>query len=173
MTTENNLKEVILEQNWLHVRHIEDERLKFTEVYMALIVGIIYVVYSNNNYSTTFFLILYGIVISIFGIAVMLKVQIEFYYHLAVIKKIHGNDFKNYCDYVIPDSLEKCKDFFKIQFNVGSAFNGLYVTTISLLFAILFSSLQLFVLFLTLMVVLYEFLIVDWVSEKLWEKVSF
>jgi len=79
-----------LEQNWLHIRHIENGRLQFTYVYAVLTVGILTILESfdfeisiSNPYSIllVFFLALF----SFFGLVWTVKANLEITNHMVKI----------------------------------------------------------------------------------------
>jgi hypothetical protein len=77
----------ILTQNWLHIRHIENQRLQFTSIYTLLVAGILAFL-GNFGFSGQAYLVGFLVIFSIFGLIVTLKVNLEFDNHLARIKKV-------------------------------------------------------------------------------------
>lgn len=84
--TEKSLLEA-LNQNWQHIRHIENERLQFTYLYVVLTVGILAFLekFSLSNY---FYLIIFLVIFSVFGLIFTLKVNIAFDNYMEGIKNI-------------------------------------------------------------------------------------
>lgn len=87
--TEQSLK-IAFEQNWLHARHLENERLWFTNIYAIIVAGILVVLGSLgfDKFSQFFYLILFLDILSILGIIVVIKTNAEFSNHMTAIKKI-------------------------------------------------------------------------------------
>ena len=85
-----------LEQNWLHIRHIENGRLQFTYVYAGLTIGILTILESfdfeiciNNPYSIS--LSLFLALLSLFGLFWTVKANLEIKNH-----KMKIRNFTNY-----------------------------------------------------------------------------
>jgi hypothetical protein len=90
-TTDNdaNLRE-IYSQHWLHIRHIENERLAFCSFYLALLgVGLVYV-FGPDAVDMASKLITLGILLlfSFLGFNFMVRALISFWYHYSEIKRI-------------------------------------------------------------------------------------
>jgi len=81
----NNELLVILEQNWLHARHVEDERLWFTNIY-ALIVAISII--GLRLFWPLIFASLFLIFLSLLGIIATYKLTAEFHNHIEKIELI-------------------------------------------------------------------------------------
>ncbi len=82
--TELEVLKVFFEQNWLHARHIENERLWFTNVYVVLIVALMAILGTSNISPTSGTLFpLYSIIayFSFLGLGFCMKIRIEFHNH--------------------------------------------------------------------------------------------
>ena len=77
----------ILEQNWVHARHQEEERMWFTRMYAIIVTGVIGFV-SIRGLKDSFFLILFLIYLSITGIIATYKLSAEFHNHMTKIELI-------------------------------------------------------------------------------------
>lgn len=75
-----------LEQNWLHARHVEDERLWFTNIYAVVVAGASFV-FRENGFGGNSYLLYFLVVFSILGLVVTVKTSYEFSNHLEAIKR--------------------------------------------------------------------------------------
>ena len=88
-----------LNQNWQHARHQENERLWFTNIYALLVAGVL-VFLGQFGFDKHYYLVLFLLIFSIFGLIVTLKTSYEFSNHMNAIKKIieklHLSDYMAY-----------------------------------------------------------------------------
>jgi len=67
------LVKVVYEQHWLHARHVENERLWFTNIFTAIFAGVISIIKDSLFDLASVPLILFLMILSIFGILVSIK----------------------------------------------------------------------------------------------------
>lgn len=78
----------IFEQNWLQVRHVESERLWFTNIYAAIMAGVLaFIGRGVEEASFSFYvpLLLFLILLSVIGVIVVLRLNLAFYQHAAYV----------------------------------------------------------------------------------------
>jgi hypothetical protein len=78
----------IFEQQWLHVRHVENERLWFTNIYAAIMAGVLaFISKGSEETSFEFYmpLLLFLILLSVIGIIVIMRLGLAFYQHAAYV----------------------------------------------------------------------------------------
>ena len=82
MNQEPNEKSLIaaLNQNWQHVRHIENERLQFTYIYVILVAGILAFL-EKFGFSGHIYLIPFLVIFSFFG---LINTPVLLYYMLHI-----------------------------------------------------------------------------------------
>jgi len=81
----------ILEQNWLHARHIENERLWFTNIYAIIVAGMIGILSINGFVNSSLMMTLLSIFLiylSLLGIIATYKLSAEFHNHMNKIELI-------------------------------------------------------------------------------------
>lgn len=81
----------LLEQNWYHARHVENERLSFINVYgivVAGIMGLINIVGFKNSNITTIIILFFLMIFSFLGIVTVYKLSSEFHNHMDKITHI-------------------------------------------------------------------------------------
>ncbi len=85
----DNLKEIYV-QHWLHIRHIENERLAFSSFYLALLGAGLAYIFSSTAIDFVSKLILLGVLLflSFLGFSFMVRVLVSFWYHYSEIKRI-------------------------------------------------------------------------------------
>jgi len=92
----------IIEQNWLHARHIESGRLTFTYLYFGFVAGILTYLGSTEQdllVPSYRVLIAFLLLFSILGLVVSLKLAAEFKNHIKKIQNIldeKASDLKDY-----------------------------------------------------------------------------
>ncbi|RLJ70817.1 hypothetical protein BCF55_1100 [Hydrogenivirga caldilitoris] len=74
-------------QNWLHIRHLENERLHFTHIYAVLVGGIL-VFGGRYGFDNYIFLVIFMLAYTFLGLIVSIKILIEFYLHMKKIAKV-------------------------------------------------------------------------------------
>ena len=77
----------ILEQNWIHARHQEEERTWFTKIYAIIVTGVLGFV-SIKGLEDSLFLIIFLMYLSITGIIATYKLSAEFHNHMDKIELI-------------------------------------------------------------------------------------
>ena len=123
MNQEPNEKSLIaaLNQNWQHVRHIENERLQFTYIYVILVAGILAFL-EKFGFSGHIYLILFLVMFSFLGLIVTLKIGLEFDNHISrikeIVKKLHLDEFMG-----LPTSYSGIGKIIRVK----NAFIGFYV----------------------------------------------
>jgi lysylphosphatidylglycerol synthetase-like protein (DUF2156 family) len=114
-----------LHENWLHARHLESERLWFTNIYAIIVVGVL-TLREGNKYSYQTFLFL--IIFSILGLIVTLKTAHDYENHIAAIERITQR--LNLSEYmVLPTSFTEAASVWKV-FKVRNTFMTFYVVMI-------------------------------------------
>jgi hypothetical protein len=76
-----------LTQNWLHCRHLENERLNFTSVYSVIVAGVLAVL-GQVNFKGYTYLLFFLLVLSILGLLFSSKIDLEFNNHMQKINTI-------------------------------------------------------------------------------------
>lgn len=121
----------LIEQNWLQARHVEDERLWFTNIYFIVVSGILsYLGSSKTSLIDPVFrcLLLFFLLFAFLGLIVTLKLSAELGNHINKIEKILNEkaiDLKDYMGLPINVGLWK-------YFKVRHAFLLFYIFTIVL-----------------------------------------
>jgi len=79
-----------LNQNWFHGRHVENERLWFTNIYAIIVAGVLAVIGSAGleRFNQFYYLFIFLDIISIFGIIIVYKLNNEFKNHMVAIRNI-------------------------------------------------------------------------------------
>lgn len=75
----------IFEQHWLQIRHIESERLWFTNIYAAIMAGVLAFITKGAEISLEFYapLLFFLILLTIIGIIIVVRLGLAFYQHAA------------------------------------------------------------------------------------------
>jgi hypothetical protein len=120
-----NLLEAI-RQNWLHARHLETERLWFTNIYAIVVAGSLAFLgqFDIGKYP---YLIMFLFIFSLLGLLVTLKVNHEYGNEMQALKKTLDHiNMNNYFCY--PTAYGKGFSIWKI-IRVRYAFVGFYIAT--------------------------------------------
>ncbi len=121
----------LIEQNWLHARHVENERLWFTNIYFIVVAGILsYLGSSKMSMSDPVFryLTVFLLIFAILGAVVTAKLSAEFRNHVGKIALIFDEkavDLKKYMGFPINSGAWK-------YLKVRRTFLLFYLTTIVL-----------------------------------------
>jgi hypothetical protein len=100
---QSDLFTTILEQNWLHLRHIEDQRMWFTNVYGVIVAGTLAFVSQNAHIALDALRIILGflLLLSVLGFGQTIKTNAEIG---VILDKIHEmcreKGFLDYVDFV-------------------------------------------------------------------------
>jgi len=89
MSNNDNLKE-IYSQHWQHIRHIANERMAFTSIYLAFLgVGLTYI-FRTNGLETCQKYIILGVLLlfSVMGFHLMVRSLVSFWYHYTELRRI-------------------------------------------------------------------------------------
>ena len=78
--SENALIEALI-QNWLHCRHLENERLNFTSIYSIIVAGALALL-GEVDFRSHSCLLVFLLVLSILGFLLCLKIDLEFNHHM-------------------------------------------------------------------------------------------
>jgi hypothetical protein len=127
--TEENVLEA-LRQNWLHARHLETERLWFTNIYGVIVAGTLAFLgqYGINNHRH---LMVFLFMLSLFGLLVVLKTSHEFGNHMRAIENsIETLHLSKHLGF--PTAYSKGKLIWRL-IRVRYAFVGFYLATMVLL----------------------------------------
>lgn len=90
---ENRLLATIYEQHWLHARHVENERLWFTNVYAIVLAGALSLLSEHVSLEFNVAVLSFLMLLSLIGILFSLKVKLVFIWHTREAHKIikdHG-----------------------------------------------------------------------------------
>jgi hypothetical protein len=85
--SENSILEA-MQQNWLHARHLENQRLTFTNLYAAIVAAVLAFM-GQNGIDKNVYLVWFLLIFSIFGLMVVLKTNHEYGHHMR--SKISGD----------------------------------------------------------------------------------
>lgn len=123
--SENSVLEA-MQQNWLHARHLENQRLTFTNLYAAIVAAVLAFM-GQNGIERNVFLIWFLLVFSVFGLMVVLKTNHEYGHHMQAVRKsaeiLRLGDESGF-----PTAYRKGKSVWKI-IRVRYAFLGFYILT--------------------------------------------
>jgi hypothetical protein len=78
----------IFEQQWLQLRHVESERLWFTNIYAAIMAGVLAFISKGGEETPFEFympLLLFLVLLSVIGIVVVIRLGLAFYQHAAYV----------------------------------------------------------------------------------------
>jgi hypothetical protein len=123
--SENSILEA-MQQNWLHARHLENQRLTFTNLYAAIVAAVLAFM-GQNGIDKNVYLVWFLLIFSIFGLMVVLKTNHEYGHHMQSVQKSAGmlrlGDESGF-----PTAYRKGKSIWKI-IRVRYAFLGFYILT--------------------------------------------
>ena len=134
----------VLEQNWLHARHVENERLWITNIYVLIVAGVLSFLRFNekgaNLKISLSIIILFLIFFSLLNLFIIIKLNNEFKNHIKKIDKIVSIlRVKQYMGLPERLRLEHIKEYF-IKFRITSVryiFIYFYILTIILFLVLL------------------------------------
>lgn len=84
----NSQLETIFREHWNHARHCENERLWFTNIYVAVIAAILVFTretchYEQADSGLTLVLVLFGLILSVLGFQVMIALSLGYDHHIS------------------------------------------------------------------------------------------
>lgn len=139
-----DILENLLEQSWLHIRHVENHRLWFTNMYFLVVAGVLTYLGTQTPAFVNFifpFLAFFLLFIAILGLIVCFKVdKVDKAYCKAIENivqetlRIRKNDFSKYLGYFL---IKKRKGTLRTIENISFVYKLLYGVSIAVWISLL------------------------------------
>lgn len=135
----DDILEVLLEQSWLHIRHVENHRLWFTNMYFLVVAGVLTYLSTQAPAFVTYafpLLAIFLLLLAILGLVVCFKTDKVNHAYTETIENIvkdtlniEKNGFPKYLGYLL---IKKRKGIFGKIENIGFIYKFLYCISIFL-----------------------------------------